>query len=189
MRGRAMAMVAAMLIGGCATQPAPRVSAVGAPPSAAEQAAALLAEAAASADGRGDTARLGRAIRALDAIGAHPIDPADDALGAWRARAGIGPAFRGRLLGPAYRSGTLDPGETTATEQLFLAGQPASVAVAARGADTLILAVSDDRSASICRPTGSRSPACAWTPVFSARYRISVANRGRRAATYYLVTN
>ncbi|MDB5720340.1 MAG: hypothetical protein JWP15_958 [Alphaproteobacteria bacterium] len=99
------------------------------------------------------------------------------------------PPLRGRALGPAYRRGTLDAGAELATEQVFLAGQKAVVALVPQpGRNLSILVASPDKP--ICaRDAQPPRATCSWLPLFTSRVRISVSNRGANPATYYLVSN
>jgi len=145
----------------------------------------------------GDGADLAAAATTLAALGAHPLDDAAPALdAAWwgeARRLGQGDSqapYRGRVLGPAYRRASLAPGELSTSEQSFLSGQRAEIAIVpAAGAD-LALAVTDAAGKDVCRrPVGAPRTVCRWHPVFTARYRIAVANTGTRAGGFYLVTN
>lgn len=100
------------------------------------------------------------------------------------------PPFRGRVLGPAYRSGSLAPGEASETSQLFLAGEEAEVVAIPVENTDLQLEIVEGEGARNCTPppTPARS-VCRWVPVFTSRYHIRVRNTGNRASEYYLVTN
>ena len=69
-------------------------------------------------------------------------------------------------------------------DQLFLAGQSASVAVAGAPGQGVKLAVEGPDAPPVC--TGS-DRSCSWTPIFTQRYTITVRNGGRSATRYYLV--
>jgi len=140
------------------------------------------------------TRRLRRAVEVLTRLGARPADAEElDVLPSWRAEAGFSqtdPLFRGRILGPAYRSGLVAPGLPVATEQLFLAGQLASLSVVPSRGAKLGLTVTNGAGAAICNidvkePTAT----CSWTPVYADRVKISIQNHGPTAAKYYLVVN
>ena len=176
-----------VLIGALAMTPA--LSGEPAPVSRAAATADLLAAADAAAAGTGKSARkaLDRSVTALERIGAQAQEGADDPLPSWRAQAGTAPSdatFRGRVLGPAYRRGWLEPGAELAVEQLFLAGQAATVAVAAVPSQPLRLSVQGAQAASPCVGSGRD---CRWTPIFTERYTIRVRNAGSARARYYLV--
>lgn len=148
----------------------------------------LEAELADAQPSRGNRKALARSVAALDRYGvrADAADPGGQQLLAqWRAKAGsqIIPE-RGRVLGPAFRRGVLDPGGTLNIEQLFLAGQAASVAVAAAPGRGVGLAVIGPDAAKPCA-AGERS--CRWTPIFTQRYTITVRNGSTARARYYLV--
>lgn len=155
------------------------------PPSRAGAAADLLAAADAAAARPGKTARktLGKSVTALDRIGVRAQDGAEDALPGWRAQAGPAAVYRGRVLGPAYRRGWLEPGAELTVEQLFLGGQAANVAVAANPSQPLQLSIRGADSVARCVTPRD----CRWTPIFTERYTIRVRNAGSARARYYLV--
>ncbi|WP_120076765.1 hypothetical protein [Aurantiacibacter odishensis] len=98
--------------------------------------------------------------------------------------------FRGRVLGPAYRSGSLAPGEASETSQLFLAGEQAEVVAIPVESTTLQLEIVEGEGQRNCTPppTSARS-VCRWIPIFTSRYQIRVRNIGERPSAFYLVTN
>ncbi len=150
----------------------------------------LLAQAdrADAAPSRSARKALKQAVATLDRFGvrADPADPEGQAaLANWRARSGSAtPPMRGRVLGPAFRRGWLDAGGSLQLEQLFLAGQTASIAVAAAPGEGMRLAVSGPDAAGNC---AGESRTCRWTPIFTQRYTITVRNNGAARARYYLV--
>lgn len=134
------------------------------------------------------------AARALDQLGARPATGEPDLAAEWRTQARAGghadftPPFRGRALGPAYRRGTLNGGQGLETEQVFLAGQKAAVAlVAPSGAITLNIA--DAGGTAVCGSAAPPRAQCRWLPVFTQRVRIRLANPGKATASYYLISN
>jgi hypothetical protein len=155
--------------------------------------AALVADLLARADGAADAptranrAALARDLDALDRLGARAADGGDDPTPAWRDRSGARAAgYRGRILGPAFRRGWIDPGAEVRVEQLFLSGQTATVAVAATPDQPLRLGVSGRDLAQLC-PAGGRN--CRWLPLFTQRYTISITNAGQKRARFYLVVD
>jgi hypothetical protein len=143
---------------------------------------------------RVDTKRLQHAVAELARLGARPADAQElDLLPAWRTESGISPTdpvYRGRILGPAYRSGLVVPGIPVATEQLFLAGQLASLSVVPSRGAKLGLTVINGAGTAICK-LAVREPTstCRWTPVYADRVKISIQNLGPTAAKYFLVVN
>jgi hypothetical protein len=97
--------------------------------------------------------------------------------------------FRGRALGPAYRSGKLEAGTELATEQVFLAGQKAVVALVPQPGRLLSIRVAAPDKPICTLAAQAPRATCAWLPLFTTRVRISVANRGAVSASYYLVSN
>ena len=126
--------------------------------------------------------RLRDAGLALVAIGAKPIEGED--LGERWSKGAHAPAYRDRALGPGYRAISLEGGRTVHFEQVFFAGRKAQVALVPFDQATFQIEVSDDHGARQCAGNGGR---CAWTPLWTTRFRIDVANRSKRAGTSYLV--
>jgi hypothetical protein len=155
---------------------------------------ALFEGSNASLKRRVDTKKLRRAVEVLMRLGARPADAQQaDVLTVWRAESGISPTdpvYRGRILGPAYRSGSVVPGIPVDTEQLFLAGQLASLSVVPSRGAKLGLTVTNGSGTAICN-VAVRAPTatCHWTPVYADRVKISIQNLGPTAAKYFLVVN
>lgn len=158
-------------------------------PNAASRLANAMA-AAADAAKSGNKKALANAVRIIDATASHPIEiSAADPLPSWRAAAaGSGsPPYRGRPLGPGYRSGTLDPGGQESFSQLFLSGTGATIALSAPTGDRLALKVLDPQAKPICEDGTGRGGMCKWVPLFTQRYTIEVSNLGKGDARYFLV--
>jgi hypothetical protein len=159
-----------------------------------ESVSLALARGMAAEEAGNGRAMLDAALQ-LEALGARGEGAEADLAAHWRAlarargvRARIGP-YRGRALGPAYRKGRLDAGTGLATEQVFLAGQKAAVALVPQPGRTLSIRVSaPDKS--ICQhESASVRVTCFWLPLFTTRVRIDVSNRSLAPASYYLVSN
>lgn len=187
---RCAALAAVLLaVAGCAGG-AGGPSSAGASAAAAdstERVAQALADAFAAATA-GEREPLVLALRVVDAAGARPLpDTGDDPLSAWREfAADTSPPMRGSALGPGYRHGRLEAGESTRIEQLFLSGKRAKIAVSTPDGAALTLRVRDARDEAVCdRPGAPRH--CQWVPIFTQRYSIEIANRGTGPARYYLV--
>lgn len=164
------------------------------PPPETDNPAATVARLLAQADAAQATPeRLGKLVAALDALGARPLAPpadtATDPVARWRQAARMAPAppYRGRVLGPAYKAGKLDPGATVRLPQLFDGGRAARVAVATPDRGPLDFMVLDREEKPVCPPARSRNRECSWTPLFSGRFEIVVSNASGSAAGYYLV--
>lgn len=165
--------------------PAPSVV----PTTPAQRLAAAMA-AASDAEAKGDRKALAQAMRVIDASGAHPLEASEhDPLPAWRsAAAGAGtPPYRGRPLGPGYRSGTLNRGAHDSFSQLFLSGTGATIALSAPTGDKLSLRVLDPQAKPVCEEGSGRGGMCRWVPLFTQRYTIEVTNLGKDDARYFLV--
>jgi len=149
----------------------------------------IAAEAA--RDGRGMLA----AARSLEALGAKPRAGEADLAEYWRNRAlarGVrdkAPPVRGRVLGPAYSRGVLAPGAALSTEQVFLAGQKAEIALVPQAGRSLTIRVGTVDKAICERVSANVRVKCDWIPTFTRRVQIRVANNGAAPALYYLVSN
>lgn len=191
MKRAAFALVCLMtgsLETGCATgrsDPAP-VLATYDPMEPAAAVAQLLAQAERAHD---DPTRLGILLAALDGLGARPAEGAVDAMAAWRgkAKAPQTPPYRGRVLGPAYKTGMLDPGKSVRLPQLFDGGRAARVAVATPGQAGIDFMVLDGEARPVCPPGQARNRQCTWTPLYSGRFEIVLSNSSASATGYYLV--
>ena len=155
-----------------------------------ETAARLLAIASNEQDP--GSLRMGQAVRALYTMGVSLEDGADaseDLLAQWHAEMpeSSQPPLRGRLLGPAYRSGMLAPGEFLETRQLFDGGKPARVTFSAAANSPLEVTIKDNSERTICKTDPGNPSSCRWTPPFSGRYAIKVENRGVETVRYFMV--
>ncbi len=191
-RAMAFAGVAALLTGCAAHGPPPAASYVenSATPDPALAVAALLATADRAAHaGAQDRARLAAALTALDGYGARAVEASTDPAVAWRAalQGEALPPVRGRVLGPAYRRGTLEPGATMTLMQLFDGGRQARVAMATAGDTPIGIAVLDGTGKIVCPASVGRQGKCSWVPPFSGRHQIVLSNHGGAPSAYYLV--
>jgi hypothetical protein len=147
-----------------------------------------------AAEASGDPRAMLGAAQNLDALGARPDADQPDLAGRWRdlaKRRGFKDRspWRGRALGPAYRQGKLLPGAALATEQVFLAGQKAMVALVPEPGRSLSIRIAGPDKEICERVAAPPRATCAWLPLFTTRVKISIANRGQAAADYYLVSN
>lgn len=149
-----------------------------------------------AAEARGDAPALMAAAVKLETLGARPAEGEGDLAVAWKikasamgAKASDAPPWRGRLLGPAYRQGTLAANASFETRQSFIAGQKADISVESE-MDALELKVWDDDGKPVCQVTTSaRLLGCRWIPSFSGPSTITIANRKAEPARYILVIN
>lgn len=194
--------MASLALGGCAqAQTAPEPAAAAAPVDAApldpaERAAQLLVEADEASLG-GDIDTLARRVARIERMGLQAAEgaSADEAamIDGWHDQvtaAGAGrPPMRGRVKGPAYRTGWLEPGQSVTVEQLFLAGEGASIGLSVRGAPHLDVSVQEPDGASVCQKKAARTGSCQWLPLYTRHYRIRLSNSHDAKARYWLVTN
>lgn len=184
--------VAVAVLGGCAAQnEAELATAAPAPAATADDETGELALALAradAADADGDQAALAQAVERIDQLGGKPMaESADDPVPGWRSQIADGlPPMRGRALGPAYRRGALGPNRMIRTEQVFLAGEKARIALESPAGQGMVLRVLDDKDEPVCDAAVS-SRRCHWIPIFTQRYRIEVTNRDDSEQRYYLV--
>ncbi|WP_181443509.1 hypothetical protein [Porphyrobacter sp. YT40] len=193
MRALAMLAVTAWL-GACAGAsplPPPPTDAAAAPPAATSQALRVAADlaAAAQAEEDADVPALTAAITRLRNRGVAPQgSEAEASLARWSAAAGVDPApLRGRALGPGFQRGTLAPGEERGLEQLFFAGKPAEIALSGESGARLRLTLLDAKNRVVCEHDPGLGRSCRFTPLFSQRYRIEIANGGQKRASYFVV--
>ena len=196
---RAYILGAGMCLIASAAQPAGAGHTLRFAPSADSQteiSAAIIA--GLKAEAHHDAAQMLNAAARLSAWGAHPQGDQPDLAQRWQARAiqlGARPstaALRGRALGPGYRHLTLGASQTFSTEQTFLAGQRATIHVAAsRDAKLRVMATSSD-GAEACSQTkiaDHGSADCAWIPIWTDRTKITIINTGLQPQTAVLLTN
>lgn len=149
--------------------------------------AALLLAIAEDAGGPASRRRVA-AVQVLDRLGVKH-DQGEDPLATWRAQLPPSdtPPLRGRMLGPAYRSGTLRPGESLETDQLFEGGRPAKVTFSAAMQAPLTVRIADGTAREVCRTDPSNPCSCRWTPPYSGRYSIKAENKGKESVRYFMV--
>lgn len=144
-----------------------------------------------------DAAALRAAAQILQAIGARPDGNQDEDLSKrWGERAQAldpstrPPVYRGRALGPSYRKGKVSAKSGVSTDQIFLAGKKASVALVPVSSKPLSIKIIDPQGKDICRQNVSSKPAnCEWLPLFTERYRINIHTSATQPVAYYLISN
>ncbi len=180
----------ALLLAGCAHPQAAAVAPISYAAEPTLAVAQLLAAAEIAAQGPArDKPALAPTLAALARLGAHPALDSEDPVAAWYALLPSGasqPPVRGRMLGPAYRRGTLDAGGSVTLDQLFDGGRQARVAVATPGAEPVSIAVVDGAGKPVCTNDVLRRGHCNWVPPFSARHQIVIKNSSTIRAAYYL---
>ena len=157
----------------------------------------LRAGAEASAHPQTSAHALADAAATLRRSGAVPMAEGEDLATRWEriasAHGGKAPPrlpLRGRALGAAYSRGNLAAGARSTTRQVFLAGQAASVTVVPLSEQAIEVAIAPERKAGVCARRATRPQAsCRWTPGFTERYVIELANDGGQPADYFLIVN
>src|SRR3546814_1850002 len=94
------------------------------------------------------------------------------------------PPLRGRALGPGYVRGTLAPGAATSMMQLFLSGQPATIAANSNPSNGLRPKIYEADGKLVCDRRPAQSGDCRFTPVVTQRYRIEERKRSRMKARH-----
>ncbi|AKM10672.1 hypothetical protein AB433_12970 [Croceicoccus naphthovorans] len=181
-----MAVLTALAtLAGCATVETAPVATTPADP--AQDIAALLVETEA-AYREGQTETLGTKLAELGALGVKPIDDTGEAtLAEWSARATLSPhAWRGRVLGPGFLTGTLPARGTRTIEQTFLSGRKAAVAVQSPDGRPVGIRITDDDDEPLCKQEAEKV-SCRWVPLYTHRHRIEIYNPGRENVRFYLV--
>lgn len=191
-----MRMICALLAGSavlaaCAHAGEPPLAVAGAADPLAEAAAALAA-----AEIAPTAAERTPFLRQVEALRLTPVE--DDAEGAallarWKAEAPPAPqdaVYRGRTLGPAYRRASIQPGETIEIEQIFYAGERAEIAAQSTGGQPVDLEIRTQRDAAtppVCAAKLEPVGKCRWLPLFTARFKMKLVNRGGKPASVYIV--
>lgn len=142
-------------------------------------------ERASQGHGKRDAAALAAAARALARMGAQPADGTADLVKQWSEQAvrmgyrkAQDTAFRGRVLGPAYRKVRLDPASEDISYATFLAGQPATVTITAQSGSKVSFAVESPDKTNPCTVTFAKSRQhCAWMPIYTQRYTIRLQSK------------
>ncbi|ROT93717.1 hypothetical protein EB810_11285 [Altererythrobacter sp. FM1] len=179
-----------LTLAGCATAPA-EGSIRAALPAEAGSAAFAATDLAAAQDAydAGDSAALTILLDRLRNRGVRPLDPdGEQTVDRWsQAATESGPPLRGRALGPGFLRGRLKPEELRATSQIFLAGKPTEISVAGGKGQPLRLRLLDAKANVVCERDPAYGRSCRFTPIFTQRYSIEIANRGANETSYYLV--
>jgi len=156
-------------------------------PGRAERVAAALLDAD-RAEQAGDGAALAAAALRLERLGAAPQTAADGAaLTRWIASLPADRApMRGRALGPAYRSGRLNPGAVSMLNQTFLGGRSARIVVRVARGPAPRLVVRDQADRQVCAAADDPIT-CRWVPLYTQRHRIEIVNPGAEMSQFYIV--
>lgn len=187
--------MAPLLLAGCSMAPAPIASApLPVDPLAVDPVARAAQWLAMADDPAATPATRLEALRGLDRMAVRTLpDSEDNPVERWRAEAiGGGATFlpeRGRVLGPAYRSGWIEPGQRKTLEQLFMAGKTAHIVLSSPARTPMALTISDPGGKTICQESGPPPGECKWLALFTQRYRIELSNPSPARQRYFLVTN
>lgn len=170
--------------------PAPMAEAASGP----EARIVMALETGLQAEAARDGAAMLTAAARLDSIGARPADGETDLAARWRAMARdlghTAPPVRGRIAGPAYRIGSVGPGEAAVLRDSFHSGRAARVSLQTRSAGVLRLSVQRTDGESVCGVLAAEAPGnCQWIPVWSEPFTIEIAHLTGGPVEYYLITN
>lgn len=185
-----IAIALPLTLAGCATAPAEGTIRTALPADAGSAVfAATDLAAAQDAYDAGDRVALGKLLARLRNRGVKPLDAdGEQTVDRWaQAAPESGPPLRGRALGPGFLRGRLKPEELRATSQIFLAGKPTEISVAGGKGHPLRLRLLDAKAKVVCEHEPAYGRSCRFTPIFTQRYSIEIANRGADEASYYLV--
>lgn len=138
---------------------------------------------------RGDPEALAQRLRSIELAGAKPANAGgEQELQAWRGSVSQEmPAMRGRVLGPAYLSGTLAPGALVDTEQLLMGGKSVSIAAGTAPREGVHLRIARADGKTVCEQSPAHARECRFVPTYTQRYRIELRNSGKRDARYHIV--
>lgn len=191
MRGLLIA-ISALALSACAMSEGQQTLTQAEPPGdaevlAAQETAEALALAVRARDAQ-DSDTLRSALLDLRRLRARPQEqPLQARMDEWARYAGLDETpMRGRTLGPAVRSGFIAPGQSKSLDQTFLSGRKATIAARSSDGRTVRLGVRDRSGRETCEKASVR-PLCAWIPIYTSRYTISVSNPGDQRIEYFLV--
>lgn len=136
-----------------------------------------------SASGPARVATRRQAAAILNSEGARAMPGGENIAASWNGRQ---PAYRTRVLGPAYRAVTLAPGGALHLEQTFLAGQRAQIVAAAIGRGAIELTVDEGEGRRSC-PTQNRRARCDWIPTATTRISIDLYNRAAAPDRFVII--
>ena len=138
------------------------------------------------------------AAQSLDKVGARPMDAQSNRALEWRKTAlkvnpklaQIHPPLRGRVKGPAYREYTLEPGETDIIREVYYAAEDATLSIDPHNGSLVLNVLEVNEAEPVCNlKADADRVSCAWMPLFTAPYRISIRNTSAAKVSYILVSN
>ncbi|WP_371395319.1 hypothetical protein [Fretibacter rubidus] len=151
-----------------------------------------------------DGQALRDAAERLSRIGAHPLRGTEDMTRIWtvkaerfqRSSADVSPPFRGRVKGAAYRQDSVAAGATLTLDEIYFAAERAELTLKPLGQNdaglTLEMVVTDpagDDTALCQKVVKSQTESCAFTPLFTGKYRIDIINNSAHEAGFLFITN
>jgi hypothetical protein len=138
---------------------------------------------------KGDKDALALRLRSIELAGAKPSSAHEKSiLRSWRDSAMVSePSMRGRVLGPAYYSGSLAAGARISTEQVLLGGKAVSIAAGTAPKDSFRLRIARGDGKVICERSPAHARECRFVPTYTQRYHIELYNAGVKDARYHLV--
>lgn len=135
-----------------------------------------------------DKAALAQAALRLEQLGPNPQTEQDGAaMQRWLSSLpGDAKPMRGRALGPAYRSGALNPGAITQLNQTFLGGRAAQIVLRVSRGPAPRLVVRDQSDRQVCKASDDPIK-CRWVPLYTQRHSIEIVNAGPEMSEFYIV--
>lgn len=149
-----------------------------------------------------DAAKLRTAVMLLKASGAYPAEEGGQNLAdIWQREADkislqsateTNIPTRGRIVGPAYRNGSLFSADKTIFRETFYATRAAEVSLRLGQSSAFDIRIMADEAngKTVCHHKNiKKHVTCKWFPAWTGPYRIEIKNTGSKEDHYYLITN
>jgi len=149
-----------------------------------------------------DAAKLRAAAMLLRASGAYPAEDGSQNLAdVWQQEADNISAqsgtqtdipTRGRIVGPAYRNGSLVSAGKTIFRETFYATRAAEVSLRLGQSSAFDIKIMADEAdgKTVCHHKNIKKfVTCKWFPAWTGPYRIEIKNTSGQEEHYYLITN
>lgn len=139
-----------------------------------------------------------QASQLLDQLGAKPMSQGNDKAKQWyklavAMDASIAekyPPFRGRVKGPAYREHKVTAGQIDVINEVFYAAEPAQLSIMTQQGSVTLSVKVKDADTPVCHiKVDTNMKSCAWTPIYTTPYEITLTNTSTTDVQYVLATN